>query len=662
MTNSTSNTLRATKRLRLRTLALGVSASLMTLGASVAQADTYGFSRIFSLGDSLTDGGTYSNAIKAGNPAAPNILYRFTDNAPDGSSRTWAEVLARRLGLTLTPDSINPTSNGGNNYAEGGSRVSQQPGINNAPAQLITTIPVSTQVDRLLADQPRLNNRDLVVIWAGANDVFFQLGLVSAGAITTTQAGTAVATEGFQLAAQVDRLKAAGASNIVVMLLPDIGSGTPFGQLLKSSGTGANVLASSLGTAFNNTVKSQLAPKGVLLVDTDKMLADIVANPVRYGFNANTLGTTACGVNPGATSPNNFYNTSLSCVSTNPNNILFADGVHPSSRAHQIFGAVMMATLRAMPQVASLATLPLATGRLDANEIDHRVHLGAMQTADGKARKVGSVQVFGGPEIGNIKTDSNQLGGGLDGRQQRYTIGVDKQMSEGTMVGGMLTLHESNTDFGASTGRVKTTQVRATAYGSMAISERNYLMGSVSLGTVDHHDFRRDIALLSNTLTTRAKPEGSYSGIRIGAGSIYQVGSWRGGPLASLSRETIKINGFDESGSPAAMSFGDITHTSERASIGFSAMQQAPVGQWRAFVRISADRELRSDAVIVSAGPDQLSRAGIAVPRGDRTSMSSTVGMSRPSADGTAWVVSLGVAEFSGVESRSVGVSYRASF
>ena len=69
-----------------------------------------------------------------------------------------------------------------------------------------------------------------------------------------------------------------------------------------------------------------------------------------------------------------------------------------------------------------------------------------------------------------------------------------------------------------------------------------------------------------------------------------------------------------------------------------------------------------SDAVSVSAGPDQLSRAGIAVPRGDRTSMSSTVGMSRPSADGTAWVVSLGVAEFSGVESRSVGVSYRASF
>jgi hypothetical protein len=42
--------------------------------------------------------------------------------------------------------------------------------------------------------------------------------------------------------------------------------------------------------------------------------------------------------------------------------------------------------------------------------------------------------------------------------------------------------------------------------------------------------------------------------------------------------------------------------------------------------------------------------------------MSSTIGMSRPAADGTAWVVSAGFAEFNGVESRSIGVSYRASF
>lgn len=660
--NGISNRLHRGMPGRVRALALGVAASLLAMGATAAQAETYSFSRIFTLGDSLTDGGTYSNAIKAGNPAAPNILYRWLGNASDGSSRTYAEVLAARLGLTLTPDSINPVSNGGNNYAEGGSRVSKQPGNGNSPAQLITTIPVSTQVDRLLADQPKLNSRDLIVLWAGANDVLIQTNLVSAGAATTTQAGTAVATEAVILGAQVDRLKAAGASNIVVMLLPDIGAGTPLGQLLKNAGTGGNVLLSSLVSAFNTTAKSQLAPKGVFLIDTGKILSDITIDPARYGFNANTLGATACGVNPAPTGVADFYNSSLTCVTTNPNNFLFADSVHPSARTHQIFGAVLMASLRAIPQVASLATLPLATGRLDANEIDHRVHLNAMQTADGKARKVGSSQVFGGADVGNIKTDSNQLGGGFDGRQQRYTIGVDKQMSEGTMVGGMLSMHESRTDFGASSGRVKTTQVRATAYGSMAISERNYIMGSVSMGTVEHSDFRRDIALLSNTLTTRAKPDGRYTGIRIGVGSTYQIGSWRGGPLASFARETIKINGFDESGSPAAMSFGDMTHTSERASIGFSAMQQAPAGAWRAFLRISADRELRNDAVMVSAGPDQLSRAGIAVPRGDRNSMSSTIGMSRPAADGTAWVVSAGFAEFNGVESRSIGVSYRASF
>ncbi len=62
--------------------------------------------RLFVIGDSLSDGGAYTQAIVAGSggtlPAQPR--YRFLTNNLDGSSLTWAEHLASDLGITSAPD------------------------------------------------------------------------------------------------------------------------------------------------------------------------------------------------------------------------------------------------------------------------------------------------------------------------------------------------------------------------------------------------------------------------------------------------------------------------------------------------------------------------------------------------------------------------------
>ena len=83
-------------------------------------------------------------------------------------------------------------------------------GIGYDPARLITTTPLTTQVDRLLALKPTLDAGDLIFLWAGANDGLVQFSNVSTGTTTPTAALTELATEAGVVAQQVQRLRAAG--------------------------------------------------------------------------------------------------------------------------------------------------------------------------------------------------------------------------------------------------------------------------------------------------------------------------------------------------------------------------------------------------------------------------------------------------------------------
>lgn len=130
--------------------------------------------------------------------ALPNITYRFVTNAPNGSSRTYAELLGQSLGLTITPNVLSavPAAGlaevalGGTNFAEGGARISEPVGIGFNQAGGITTVPLGTQVDRLLAANPTSGANDLVVMWGSANDAFAHAGAVGAALITPAQAAT----------------------------------------------------------------------------------------------------------------------------------------------------------------------------------------------------------------------------------------------------------------------------------------------------------------------------------------------------------------------------------------------------------------------------------------------------------------------------------------
>src|ERR1700692_1185008 len=158
-----------------------------------------------SFGDSLSDVGTYA-------PVAPADFGggRFTTNP----GQIWTQNVAQYYGDTLTAAQtggfgvpLAPAS--GLGYAQGGARVTLQPGIGhatpgtpNADFSQATTIPVNDQVTSYISAHGSFNANQLVLVNGGANDIFYNLAVaqataagiqaqLAAGTITPAQAQAA---------------------------------------------------------------------------------------------------------------------------------------------------------------------------------------------------------------------------------------------------------------------------------------------------------------------------------------------------------------------------------------------------------------------------------------------------------------------------------------
>ena len=650
--------------MRKRLLSVAASAALLSMGA---QAQSVEFKNIYSLGDSLSDVGTYSNAVIGGaalqGVILPNIQYRFTNNNLDGSSQVWVEDLAGRLGLTLTPNRINPNDVGGTAFAEGGARVSNPLGIGYDPARLITTTPLTTQVDRLLALKPTLDAGDLIFLWAGANDGLVQFSNVSTGTTTPTAALTELATEAGVVAQQVQRLRAAGGKYVVVALLPDLAN-TPFGALITQGNPAGGQLLTALSDAFNNQALAAVPAAGAVVVDVNKLLADVIASPTKYGFNANSLGATACGVNPSPTGVGDFYNSSLTtCFNANPDNYLFADGVHPNTQAHALFGQFAYAGLQAIAQAGALVVAPMTAIRQHAQSLEARLNIGALADNAGKVRSEGDVQVYAGPEVGSFSTPAQQVEPSVKATTYKTAFGLDRMVARNALVGMALSYSEGDATFGANSGHLKTTETLGVVYTTVALSPNWYVNASAGYGDIDHTNFVRQLVLPTTTITATSSPQGSYRGTRVGGGWIGDLAGGKGGPYVSLSNERISVGGFTEADSPMSLSFGDLSYRTQRLTVGGAWSQTKPVGQWRFFGRVAIDRDLKSDDLRIKLGPTAASLGTVEVPRPQRTSWNATLGLSLPKADDSLWAVNVGMGGPNGeLEAYTLGLSYKRAF
>jgi phospholipase/lecithinase/hemolysin len=269
-------------------------------------------------GDSLSDVGNLYAISGSTFPPDPPYWQGRVSNGP-----VWVEQLAERLNLESTPD---------NNFAVAGAMTGDG-NLNERPDRLNTDLPgLADEIAQFVGSLTGPADPDaLYVVWAGANNFFDPENLTPEGA------GQAI----IETITAVSTLQSYGAEHILLGNLPDLGL-TPDGL---ASGMGTLLTGFSIG--YNQALQAALTGYGldVVLFDSFTSFNEVVADPSAYGL---SNVTTAC------------FDGAQICG--NPDEYLFWDGVHPTTKGHQVLAEIVFQQLRSLAPLSNgdLATVDIA--------------------------------------------------------------------------------------------------------------------------------------------------------------------------------------------------------------------------------------------------------------------------------------------------------------
>lgn len=343
---------------------LQIKRKLAALGAAVLLASCGGsdgiqFESLVSFGDSLSDVGSYKTAGIAAVGGG-----KYTVNGTDG--KVWIDRLAATLNLPApcaAQTGLNASGQlaafagpvtdhpGCTAYGQGGSRVTNPIGPWNAallaspdPATAFQgqlgqlTVPLTTQVARHLAAKGgTFGGKDIVLVLAGGNDLFMNLGSIGAG-FTAEQAVAAMGVAGAELAALVKtQILGKGAKFVVVVNLPNVAL-TPSSLAAEAAAPGTKALTEAAVKTFNAQLSAGLSGVGGALIYIDAYAQSVeqAANPAAFGLT--NITTPACS----STSPlNPLPGYSLTCttastIAGDTSRYQYADSVHPTPYGHQL--------------------------------------------------------------------------------------------------------------------------------------------------------------------------------------------------------------------------------------------------------------------------------------------------------------------------------------
>ena len=197
----------------------------------------------------------------------------------------------------------------------------------------------------------RLDPNALYTIWGGLNDIADSAQDDLRNNRQNSPGHVLAAAE--VNAAQIRRLREAGARHVVVFNMPDA-SLAPFAVAL---GSEAQAGLSALVGQYNEKLYAGIREneEGVVPINIHAALTALAANPGRYGL-TNVTGT-ACGA------PNAMEAVSIKCgpagspfpVTYAPGanqTYLFADRSHPSGAVHAMLASLVTSTLAAPLQVS----------------------------------------------------------------------------------------------------------------------------------------------------------------------------------------------------------------------------------------------------------------------------------------------------------------------
>jgi outer membrane lipase/esterase len=524
--------------------------------APIASAQQY--SGVVTFGDSLSDGGTYGS--------------KFTTNP----SNVWVETLAERLGLTLTP-----WTKGGTNYAQGGARVSQTPGITPAGAP---ERPISVQITQYLAaNGGAVNPNALITIQGGPNDIFVGLEAASKGVITPAQLQAAVQQAAGDFITQIARLQKAGAGTILVANIPDIGL-TPLGL----ANNGANKATfTGLSSLFNTLVNEGLRQLGgnVVAINTFGMIREVTANPGAFGFTNVTVPAckTASAITCGPTD--------LREAGANKT-YFFADSVHPTTSGGEIVANIAAATLAAPSQMSLLPEAALNGSRFQTRVLEQRARTTQMGGATG---------LFLNLDFGKTGVES-----GTDFKSTGFTIGLDKKV--GAFTAGMaIGINTTKSDL-LGVGSFHLEQPTLNIFGSGNFGAV-YVGANVFAGDLRFQQITRPIQIGTATRNEISSTGGSQLGLGLTGGMWFNAGAIQHGPYARLDYSEVKVKAFAEPGtSSTALAFGKQRREQLLGAIGWQAA--GTFGMFSPYARVAYEQDFQADARAVHASVVSMDGAG----------------------------------------------------
>lgn len=300
------------------------------------------YSNLFVFGDSLSDSGNNAivfdalsgspGALRTPTPTANPVLIPTYPYASDRYSNgpVWVEQLASNLGLSALPSMA-----GGTNYAFGGARV--------GPAGSSFPYSLRDQVSSYLSGTGGLaSGSALYVVEGGGNDARDIIQTALGGGNYAAMIGSYA----FNVATIVSQLKTAGAHDILLWNVPDIGKIPAIRAFGPAASAQASLLVAAMNSALNSALSNLPAAwmSGLHLFDAFDIFNQLYANPSAYGFND---VTNACAA-------------SAACVG-NPGGTLFWDGIHPTTAGHAVLASAVQAQL---PEPATWALIVFALAGL----------------------------------------------------------------------------------------------------------------------------------------------------------------------------------------------------------------------------------------------------------------------------------------------------------
>ena len=581
--------------------------------SSVGVAHASDYSSVTFFGDSLTDGGYFKKATEAlGHPQSG----QYTTN-PDN---TWATPFAESLGLNSVQNTYDEATGQqmttGNNYAIGGARSGidlQHDKYEDTTGKPLPVYSTRSQVDRYLADKD-IDSKGLYTVWTGANDLFAVVKDVpNASNIISAAVSDEVAT--------VKKLHDNGANYIVVPNIPDVGLTPNFvGTPLATFGTG---LVNQYNEALYSGVKNTGA--NVIPLDTFSLVQQVAANPTAYGFSNVTdkacknTSSVECGRadldKPGA-----------------ENSYFFADGVHPTGRAHRMIADYANAVVTAPSQVSVLPHIATQSGlatneRLQThiNQRQNQNHtLQSMSPEGWVSANINSLDVAGFESNGNAQ----------------LLLGLDFAHSSlpNAMTGVYANLSQSELDSSKRTGldKVDFDELGLGLYHSHNLGKVQ-LNGALGYSTIDM-EINRKVSLDNYTRNYKSDVDGSryYASLQAGypmqMANMAQFTNTTITPYLGATANRVKLDAIKEGAAddPIAMQFDEQKYNTVYGTLGVKANSRLS-NNLNVFGDVHYQKQLDDNHKEVTARVNTLSDMSFTAPKAslDDDSFGASLGLSR---------------------------------